>query len=130
MGYEVKVIIGTLGNMIEEDGKSYFFKIAEFDLCKVDLECSSIAKSKGGKLLGRLGMIEAHPVYFYGTQEDKITEDRYGESLLAIEPQVLLKELIEKAKSNPYRRFPPLINLLSTMLETWGEKFYVVLYGH
>lgn len=129
MGYEIKVIIGQYIPSKNED-LQWLNIIAEYDLCNVDLEdLQSCIKSKGAKFLSRADIIERKRIYFY-EGDTKITEDKYGEELIAFDPNLLLEVLIEERKADGYRRYPPLIALLESMLKEFTDGFHVVLYGH
>lgn len=130
MGYEVKIIIGNAS--IDPDGGDahYFSTISTFDLCKVDLKASCYMKDNANIILMENGIIKKGiPIYLY-EGDNKITEDRYGDRLYAIPPDVLLEELKEKRDKDGYRRYPPAIALIESISEFWGEEFQVVLYGH
>lgn len=131
MGYEVKVIIGTCSNVVEVNHSKYFNIIAQYDLCKVNLDIPGVNHQKGAKLLDAFGVIELIPIYCYLDGNTRVNEDCYGTELIAFDPKLLLNELKEKKiKTDNYRRYPPLIALLESMLSVWGEDFQVVLYGH
>ena len=132
MGYEVKVIIGYHLGSEDGMGRKWFSPIATYDLCKVSLNCSQIKDSPGHKLLVRNDTIQIQPIYYYGDDGNTpIEEDRYGESLVAFDPEILLKELKEKAAVSDYRRYPPLIAMLESLLQqSWSEGLTVVLFGH
>lgn len=127
MGYEVKILIGTVSSLPEEE-QAYFSEIARFDLCKVNLNCKAL-KGAGARLLERNDIISTHKIYTYNG-DAKITEDLYGDELIAFDPEILLGELQDQMNVSSYRRFPPLVALLESLLATFGEKFYVVMFGH
>jgi len=132
VGYEVKVIIGYHSGSEDEMGRKWFNPIATYDLCKVSLNCSGIKDSPGHKLLDRNDTIKIQPIYYYGDDGNtRIEEDRYGADLVAFDPEILLKELKEQAAMSDYRRFPPLIAMLESLLQqSWSEGLTVVLFGH
>ena len=132
MGYEVKVIIGYHSGSEDEMGRKWFNPIATYDLCKVGLKCTNIKDSQGHKLLHRNDTIEIQPIYYYGDDGNtRIEEDRYGADLIAFDLEILLEELKEKAAEESYRRFPPIIALLESLLQqSWSEGLTVVLLGH
>jgi len=128
MGYEVNVIIGK-ADVDGNEKESYFHTIAMYDLSKVDLSVLQTSiKGKGAKFLSRTDIIERTKVYWY-EGDNKITEDKYGEGLIAFDPNLLLETLIEKRKTDGYRRYPPLIALLESMLKEFTDGFQVVLFG-
>lgn len=129
MGYEVRVIIGKIHRSEEDSAFAYFSKVAEYDLSVMELESSRIGRLRGLNLFERQqGELPIRVFWYEG--EGRVEEDLYGDPLLAIDPKILLQELIERAKVDSYRRIYPLISLLSAMLRFWGEDFHVVLYGH
>lgn len=129
MGYEINVIIGQCIPAENED-LQWLNIIAQYDLCKVDLgDLQSSIKCKGAMFLSRADIIERNRIYFY-EGDTKITEDKYGEELIAFDPNLLLEVLIEKRKADGYRRYSPLIALLESMLKEFTDGFHVVLYGH
>ena len=133
MGYEVNVIIGEISEVIKpEDGKCYMNVISTFDLCKVSLsDLKAALKGKGIRILERIEEMKIIPVYFYGTDGNtRITKDLYDEELIAFEPGLLLEELKKLREKDNYRRFPPCIALLESLLASFGSPFYVVLFGH
>ena len=133
MGYEVKVLIGTVSRF-DNQTPTWFSTVATYDLCKVDLfEMTEGINCSGAKLLARNELMEAPiPIYYYADDGNtKIFEDCYDKKLVAFESEILLEELKRQAKTNDYRRFPPLIAMLESLLAVWGkEKLYVVLFGH
>lgn len=131
MGYEVDIIICTVSSP-DEAGLSYASKIGSFDLCKVNLALSNIHEDKACKVLIDSGVIKKPiPVYYYGDDgATRIKVDLYGNPLYALDAKLLLSELKEKAAKEGYRRYPPLIAILESMIEVWGEEFYVILFGH
>ena len=98
----------------------------------MSLNCSEIKDSQGHKLLHRNDTIEIQPIYYYGDDGNtQIHEDRYGADLIAFDLEILLEELKEKAAEESYRRFPPIIALLESLLQqSWSEGLTVVLFGH
>jgi hypothetical protein len=130
MGYEVKIIIGKKTPFEDGEGLHEFSVIAQYDLCKVDIsELQNAIKGKGAILLSRNDIIETERI-FYFEGYNKITEDIYGDELIAFDPQLLLETLIEKRKTDDYRRCSPIIALLESMLHEFPEGFQVVLFGH
>jgi len=129
MSYEVRVIIGKIHRSEEDSTFAYFSKVAEYDLSVMELESSRIGRLRGLNLFERQqGELPVRVFLYEG--EGRVEEDLYGDPLLAIDPKILLQELIERSKVDSYRRIYPLISLLSAMLQFWGEDFHVVLYGH
>ena len=129
MSYEVRVIIGKIHRSEEDSTFAYFSKVAEYDLSVMELESSRIGRLRGLNLFERQqGELPVRVFLYEG--EGRVEEDLYGDHLLAIDPKILLQELIERSKVDSYRRIYPLISLLSAMLQFWGEDFHVVLYGH
>ena len=129
MGYEVRVIIGKIHRSEGDSTFGYFSKIAEYDLSVMELEASKLGRLRGVNLFERQQGEPPIRVFWY-EGEVRVEEDLYGDPLLAIDPKILLKELIERAKVDSYRRIYPLISLLNSMLRFWGEDFHIVLYGH
>jgi len=128
MGYEIKVIIGELTSISNEDGV-WFREIASYDLCKVNLsELQGVIKGKEFNMLARMGEIEKHSIYIY-EGDNPVNEDLYGDRLVAFDARLLLTTLKEKAASEEYRRYPPLISLLESML-VYFDNLKVVLFGH
>lgn len=130
MGYETRVIIGQKSTMKDEDGSYWFNIIAQYDLCKVDLfDLGKTVQGKGASLLSRNDTIERTKIHYY-EGDNKIVQDLYGEELIAFDPQLLLETLIEKRKTDAYRRYSPIIALLEAMIPEFPEGFQVVLFGH
>lgn len=128
MGYEIKVIIGQSSKTKDKDG-CYFNVISTYDLAKVDLEKLKVfITEKGAKLLSRFDIIDFKKVYYYN-ENTLVDQDKYGDELIAFDAKYLLEELIEKRKADAYRRYPPLIALLESMIQEFVE-LEVVLYGH
>lgn len=131
MGYETRVIIGQKSKSIQE-GEAHWFKlISVYDLCKVDLgDLVKTVQGKGASLLARSSLIERAKIFYYDDWGNKVFKDAYGAELIAFDPQLLLETLIQKRSSDAYRRYPPLIALLESMIQEFRGDFQVVLFGH
>lgn len=134
MGYEVKVIIGTPAAFAfdSDNGKKYFSIIAEYDLCVVNLaKLNEWLEKNSTKILAEFGIAELIPIFYSPIGSDgKVDKDAYDKELVAFKVEHLLLELRNQMLTSDYRRYPPLIALLESMRENWGEQLYVVLYGH
>ena len=130
MGYELKVIIGELSRLQKEE-LSYMSVISIYDLCVVPpiADLKAVLKSKGGKILERQGSLEMLPIYFYDGDKKK-TRDEYDDVIFAFDPNLLLGALKDAEAIDHYRRYPPLIALLESLLANFETPFHVALYGH
>ncbi len=110
MGYETKLIIGTLTDMKGHTNKDcdYVIPIAEINLCKTDCFVDTyIDREK-----------DNHKVYVYGTDGDtEISKDRYDSQLFAINPDAVLNAMVTANKKNQYRRYQAAIPLLKPLAQ-------------
>lgn len=121
MGYELKMYVGeVVENQRKPDGAVWFWVLGMVELFKVG--DSHIRKViKGGTR-----------IYMYDLDANvEHTEDKYGENLIALDPQRVLKALRRDAADWP--DMPTLkaaVAMLEAMLESGGKRLGVVLYGH
>lgn len=121
MGYETKLIIGTLTNM-----KSFTYtdcnwvnKIAEINLCKCCFHGTQIEPN-----------VESTKVYFFHGNEE-IIEDSYGCQLYAINPKDVLAIMVKANKEENYRRYNAAIALLKSLIKDFkNENLTCILYGY
>ena len=123
MGYETKLIIGVKhsGNLFQENGFNWLNEVASIDLCKSCFYDTYIDKEK-----------DTEKLFIYGSDGNtKITEDRYGSPLLAIEPKNVLKMMVAANKVEKYRRYNAAIPMLKSLIKDFeGENLTCILYGH
>jgi hypothetical protein len=127
MGYEVDLYLGEVSDfsVLDDKGIKWFSVCSMIDLSKPGYS-SNIIKVKGEV-----------PVYFYGTDGNtKITEDRYGEKLMAVKAQTLLDALEKDFKESKkdyggkgYRRFEMAVDLLKVFIKRFNNPM-AVLFGH
>lgn len=130
MGYDLKVIAGEVSGSPEKDGTKYMSVVSIFDLCVVPpiAELKSALEGKGGKVLNRNESLEMIPIHYYEGGK-KITQDKYDAPMLAFDPDILLEALKDAYAKENYRRYPPAIALLESLIANFGT-FHVALYGH
>lgn len=136
MGYETRLHIGTTNDYGSGD-KCGWHEIATIDLCKV-------ACDEMGELINRVrnaskseeieeqykGGFKFVEMYQLGS-DDPITEDLYGDALVAVPAQAVLYAMKHDNSKDPYRRFPPAIALLESIVENFDkDEIYCILYGH
>lgn len=121
MGYEITVFIGrvhdTQPGLTEKD--SVWFQIA-----------ASVETSKAGGFLADLRTKNDPFVYLYaiaGDGDTEVTEDRYGERLVAVPIAKVLPMLTPEAMVDS-QRLPWLKAVLEAAPESWAT--HVVLFGH
>lgn len=150
MGYETKLYIGTVNTF---GMKPYFMEIASIDLCKVaynemgeliektkkalDPETSKLSAIKnevGDNSEVFLPILESSFIQLelaVPGKEDATPEDAYGDKLIAVPAEAVLYAMRMDNSKEPYRRFPPAIALLQSIIDNFGkEQIYCVLYGH
>jgi hypothetical protein len=136
MGYETRLHIGTTNDYGSGD-KCGWHEIATIDLCKVAYE-------EMGELINRVrnagraeeieekykGGFKFVEMYQLGSDEP-ITEDQYGDALVAVPAAAVLYAMKHDNSKEPYRRFPPAIALLESIVENFDkDEIYCILYGH
>jgi len=117
--------------------KCGWHEIATIDLCKV-------ACDEMGELINRVrnaskseeieeqykGGFKFVEMYQLGA-DVPITEDLYGDALVAVPAQSVLYAMKHDNSKEPYRRFPPAILLLESIVENFDkDEIYCILYGH
>jgi hypothetical protein len=124
MGYETKLIIGTVIDQKDKEGRQWFTADVELDLCK----CGYDSNING--LHMRKGTDEK--VYWYGLDGNTIfTKDRYDEEPVVYTIDQVINALEKDALESDYRRFKWALSLLSSIREAQqGEEFKVLLFGH
>jgi len=149
MGYEIKLIIGKLGNRsFSEVVRVDLSKIGHGPLSKLILfakrkEISPEFKdwkflndvkgvhldldSKSSELFD-LGMDYIDVEIFYG--DEPVTKDLYDDPLPAIPILHVLSALNEELKEDGYRRFTLAKSILEEMSSDSWNDIYVVPYGH
>ena len=136
MGYEIRLHIG-MANDYGSGDKYGWHEIATIDLCKV-------ACYEMGELINRVrnatkseeieeqykGGFKFVEMYQLGS-DDPITVDLYGDALVAVPAQAVLYAMKHDNSKEPYRRFPPAIALLESIIENFErDEIYCILYGH
>lgn len=128
MGYESKLIVILQTSIDLIDGRKDYINqtIAIYDCCKLGYDFNY--KIFTDKIKGNLYIP-------FVDDDEKITEDRYGDELKATyDIDKLIKELARSEKASHYRRLPPLINMLKALRKAqknkeWGD-LLVVHYGY
>jgi hypothetical protein len=118
MGYEVKIYAGYLGSSDRPEEPRCMHVVGMVDLCKV----SDLTPAKTGE-----------PVYFYYETdgEERTTEDKYGDKLIAIPVKEMLANVKKASQLTPdYRRWKPAIALLESLADFEGDSIYCVIYGY
>jgi hypothetical protein len=118
MGYEVKIYAGYLGSSDRPEEPRYMHVVGMVDLCKV----SDLTPAKTGE-----------PVYFFyeADGEERTTEDKYGDKLIAIPAKEMLANVKKASRLTPdYRRWKPAIALLESLTDFEGDSIYCVIYGY
>jgi hypothetical protein len=131
MSYEIKLYIGLVqdGYELKEEAK-YFSIISTYELSAIgnNISMKDIMKDNVTEVLIDAGLILVEKVFIY-EGDNKIEEDKYGIKLFSFSARSILDKL-KKIKIN-YRRLPPAIALLESMIEHYkGDKLQVILYGH
>jgi len=134
MGYETRLHIG-MANDYGSGDKYGWHEIATIDLCKV--ACDEMGElierirsvSKPGKIeeeyKGGFKFVEMY------RGDVAITEDSYGDALVAVPAEAVLYAMKHDNSKEPYRRFPPAIALLESIIENFNrDEIYCILYGH
>lgn len=124
MGYETKLIIGTLTHMKcfkDKNDCDLVLEIASINLCKSCFYDTWLNKER-----------DTHRVYFYGSDGNtEISTDRYGSQLFSIDPKEVLKLMEQENKPEPYRRYNAAIPMLKSLIKDFkGEKLTCILYGY
>ena len=124
MGYESRIYIVLKSNLSpDENGRVYAQMLMMYDLCKMGWT---------GQFHALLSEAEFNTdVYFYDdTGNNKVTEDRYGDSL----KELPIKQLIDalKADDDGYRRIKPLRKILQTLhrMEPAFQGMKILHYGY
>lgn len=123
MGYEVEMYVGTVSSY--GGGLRHFSIVGYVDLCKPEYD------SEVGKLSKNPEVGDEY-ICFYGTDGNtKITEDAYGKSLKAINPEYIL-EALQLDKKTGYRGFDIAYALLESIMSNFSkdENIKVVLFGY
>lgn len=128
MGYEVKIIVGRLGEKLANERSVYLSELARMDLCKPGYDSAIYA------LCGRDASKpdQGEPAYIYNdTGNTKIIKDRYGDKLRALPIDDVIAALESDSKHDSYERF----KIALDMLRAWrayyiSRQLHVILYGH
>lgn len=134
MGYETRLHIGMVNDYGSNDKKGWH-EIATINLSKV-------AHDEMGELIERIrsvskpGKIEEEykggfkfVEMYHG--DEAITEDSYGDDLVAVPAEAVLYAMKHDNSKEPYRRFPPAIALLESIIQNFEkDEIYCILYGY
>jgi hypothetical protein len=102
MGYEVKMYVGSVSNHSKREDKNWFQEFAMLEMCKIDRMPHHLLE-------------KGTPIFFYGTDGNtEITEDCYGDKLLAV-PIDLVRDYFKKLAKDDYLRYFWAYTLLNTM---------------
>lgn len=153
MGYETRLHIGYAINMNSSEN-FYFSEVATIDLAKVSSDNSSFGQlislvrsasnSDSFKMVSVKNEMgdNSESYHKFLTESFKKTElyvkgngsvctvDSYGDSLILVPGDVVLRALKESHEGRPYRRYPPAIALLESIINEFHENIYCVLYGY
>lgn len=121
MGYEIKLIIGTVHKALPDDPADlYLIEVAMIDLCKSCFGNTWIDESD-----------KKNTIYFcdIGTN---VSDDLYGSKLYPIDPKKVLAKIKENNKGkDKYRRYNAAIPLLENLIADFpDEGLKCILYGH
>jgi len=136
MGYETRLHIGMINDYGSGD-KCGWNEIATIDLCKV-------AYHEMGNLIQRvrdlsnpqkvdenyIGGFKFTEIYVRG-REEAVCDDSYGDALVAVPAEAVLYAMRHDNSKEPYRRYPPAIALLQSIVDNFGkDEIYCILYGY
>lgn len=122
MGYETKLIIGTLTNSKGFKNKKcdWLNEIASIYLSKCCFYDTYINKDT-----------DTHKVFIYASDGDKeIATDKYGNQLFAIDPTQVLNMMIEDNAKQQYRRYNAAIPLLQSLIYSFNDDLKCILFGY
>ena len=119
MGYESRFYIVKKSNFtFEDDDKQWAEIIAMFNMCK----CYDLYE--------RIRHYPKTDCYFY-INDEKITEDSYGDALIEIPIEDMIEILINIMAYDDYRRINPFLSLLKGFnLNEWNDRLVVLHYGY
>ena len=125
MGYETKLVIGIPSAYPDKDGGIWFNIFAELDMCKMG----------AAALISKLNWQNTSPdtywYYYVGENDDKITEDKYGDKSRAVPISFVIEALEKDVVQDDYSRFTWALALLKAMDASNGYKdLSVMFYGH
>lgn len=124
MGYELKMYLADVSTLADKDYRFYFNTIAMVDLCKCCERFNTIVNQEREKS-------KIH-VYLYdgmGENEEKLTEDAYGQELVAVPALPILKALNMINTKSYYRRYAIAIELLKQAIIDFDD-LKLVFFGH
>lgn len=120
MGYEVKIIVAGALSSYSESPK-WLNVIAQIDMCKPGYESNLYRLCKN-----RVGT----PVFFYAEDGNtEITEDHYGEPLVAIPIHEVLQAVETDRANDPYWRFDLACQTLAVIAKNYPTAV-CALYGY
>ena len=119
MGYESKLYVVEKSTLPSEDGLTYAAVVAMVDMCK--LGCS-------GELPQLIRKSDPTKYYIYGTKDDKLTEDSYGDPLKEMTLEATIAAL--EADNDGYRRILPALALLKSFNPKDWRDLAVLHFGY
>lgn len=127
MGYETRLHIGIEYDIANPERT--ISEIARVDLSKVGYS------TRTGKVLADARKSDEHFTLWADNGNDRITEDRYGDALTAVDMDELIDAMHADNVEEPYRRFTVALALLTAIRNDpeWDydrDRIRVVQYGH
>ena len=116
MGYERRLYVIEKSDIWkDENGKCWSEVIATFNLCRVNIDFRKYPATES---------------YFY-TNNEKVVEDCYGESLKELTIKQAISEIEEAMeRDGEYRRWNPILGMLKGFKEREWKDLRVLHYGY
>lgn len=124
MGYEVTLIAGTVLSFEQSDVKTLL------EICRIDLSKPGYDTNTGRYLHESRLAATVYYQFFADNGNDRISEDRYGESLPAVEIEGLIAAMqADQDEDGYYRRFSLALAALRDLREWTDPDLRVIQFG-
>lgn len=125
MGYEVKLIAGTVLSFEQSDVKTLL------EICRIDLSKPGYDTNTGRYLNESRKAATVHYQFFADNGNDRISEDRYGEPLPAVDIDALIAAMqADQDEGGYYRRFSLALAALQDLREWTDPDLRVIQFGY